>query len=80
MDLAKEEILEQLSVDQEISLKETEDHLTKVYQISTLQSLLGVCGQSKLSQFLKRNTFVSCQVKCLPPFYNGDLIFELPPK
>jgi hypothetical protein len=79
LDPSNEEILEQLSADQAIAPVEREDHLPKVYRISALHSLLQVWGQSKLSRFVKRKIFASRQVNCLPPHYNGDIIFELLP-
>jgi hypothetical protein len=74
------EILDQLNARQEISPDEISNDLRdQVYRISALQSLLQVRGSSKVSDFVQRMKFVTRHVICLPPRYNGDIIFELPP-
>jgi hypothetical protein len=69
--------LDQLNARQEIAPDESgDDHADKVYCIF---ALLAVHGLSKVSHFVLRNKFVTRQVICLPPQYNGDIIFELLP-
>jgi hypothetical protein len=51
----------------------------QVYRISALQALLQVFGSSEVSRFVQRKKFATQHVICLPPRYNGDIIFELPP-
>jgi hypothetical protein len=53
--------------------------ILKYYPIPGLQLLLLIRGQSELAKFVRAQKFVTRQVKCLPPRYNGDIIFEIPP-
>lgn len=52
---------------------------TIVYRCSAMDALLKSTGHSELSRFIRNKDFRFEQVSCLPPTYNGNVVFELPP-